>query len=90
VASSVSKTWNLCLSSDHLWRSLCTTRYPSLSAVKTNSPEISYTRLYSVAESAAKRRRLVKQAPKPKISLPDLTFIVHVRSSDMDMTVVKH
>ncbi|XP_010555766.1 PREDICTED: probable F-box protein At5g04010 [Tarenaya hassleriana] len=90
IASCVSKTWNLSFSSDQLWRSLCATRHPYLSAVKTASPAISYTRLYSIAESAARHRHLVKREPKPKISLSDLTFVAHVWGTNVNTTAVKH
>ncbi|XP_010543510.1 PREDICTED: probable F-box protein At5g04010 [Tarenaya hassleriana] len=98
MASCVSKTWRLCFSSENLWRSLFVTHHPSLYSAMTkmttssssSSPEISYRRLCYAAESAAKRRRSVRQPAKPKITLSDLTFIVHVRNSDMNLTMEKH
>ncbi|XP_010490892.1 PREDICTED: probable F-box protein At5g04010 [Camelina sativa] len=92
VASCVSTTWSKCFSSEHLWKSLLTTRHsPFFKAVtkdETKPAWLSYKRLTSAAESASKRRRNNKPA-EPTISLSDLVFIVHVSAGSMEAVVVK-
>ncbi|EOA22842.1 hypothetical protein CARUB_v10003566mg [Capsella rubella] len=93
TASCVSTTWSKCFSSEHLWKSLLATRHSAFFKVVTTKEEakpawLSYKRLTSEAESASKRRRN-NQPAKPRISLSDLLFIVHVSAGSTEAVVVK-
>lgn len=92
VASCVSATWSKCFSSEDLWKLLPATRhsifYKAITKEETKPAWLSYKRLISEAESAAKRRRN-NQPAEPKISLSDLVFIVHVSAGSKEAVVVK-
>lgn len=78
IASCVSRSWLLSLSSDQLWLPLCAADFPSLSSAALSvSPQPSLRRLYAAATAAASRR--LRRPPKPRISLRALAFALDVR-----------
>ncbi|XP_043725750.1 probable F-box protein At5g04010 [Telopea speciosissima] len=74
MASCVCKSWSIFMSSDHLWKPICFTHYPSLSSLSLTDPTISYCRLYALAHQSTKRR----YPSPPRISLDDLVFAVDI------------
>ncbi|WOG98057.1 hypothetical protein DCAR_0417398 [Daucus carota subsp. sativus] len=87
TASCVSKLWASSMSSDHLWKSVCTTHFPSLSNLH---PSISYRRIYALGLASAKRRR--QPPPEPRLSIDDLLFAVTIppgKSRDGSITILK-
>lgn len=87
TASCVSKLWSSSMSSDHLWKSICTTHFPSLSNLH---PSISYRRIYALGHASAKRRR--QPPPQPRLSINDLLFAVTIppgQSRDTPITILK-
>ncbi|KAL6997568.1 hypothetical protein U1Q18_007695 [Sarracenia purpurea var. burkii] len=77
-ASSVCKSWFISMSSDHLWKPICATHFPSLSTINSpGSAAVPFRRLYALGHSSATRRR--QHPPKPRLSLHNLIFSVHIR-----------
>ncbi|WCJ33390.1 F-box family protein [Euphorbia peplus] len=76
LASCVSKSWHISMSSDHLWKPLCTHHFPSLSHLKTTNPFLPYRRLYHLGHTAGLRR--LKTPKKPLLSLHNLLFIINI------------
>ncbi|XP_065855239.1 probable F-box protein At5g04010 [Euphorbia lathyris] len=76
LASCVSKSWYISMSSDHIWNPLCSDHFPSISQLKLTNPTISYHRLYAMGYTAAKRRR--KTPKKPLLSLHNLLFVINI------------
>ncbi|KAM5558610.1 putative F-box protein [Rosa sericea] len=76
IACCVCKSWFSCISSDHIWKPICTTHFPSLSNLKLTKPAIPYYRLYAMASAAAKRR--FQTPSKPCLALDNLIFTVNV------------
>ncbi|XP_022640288.1 probable F-box protein At5g04010, partial [Vigna radiata var. radiata] len=77
IASCVSKSWFSSMSSDHVWKPLLTTQFPSLA---TLSSAVAYRRLFLMGHAAAARRS--QRPPKPSLSLEDLVFAVSVSTRD--------
>ncbi|KAF3442481.1 hypothetical protein FNV43_RR16397 [Rhamnella rubrinervis] len=68
--------------SDHLWKRICTTHFPSLSnlqLITTTNPAVSYRQLYAIAYASSKRR--LKTPSKPHLSLQDLIFAVNISTT---------
>ncbi|XP_074371581.1 putative F-box protein At5g04010 [Apium graveolens] len=87
TASCVSKLWSSSMSSDHLWKSICTTHFPSLSNLH---PSISYRRIYALGHASAKRRR--QPPPQPRLSIDDLLFAVTIppgKTRQAPVTILK-
>lgn len=63
------------MSSDHLWKPIVTTHFPSLSTLPL-AAVVSYRHLFAVGHSAATRRR--NMPSKPTLSLADLIFTVSI------------
>ena len=93
VASCVSTTWLECFSSDDLWKALLTTRSSQRSSpyeiVLKNTESISCKHLVSAVETDAKRRRKDQVAEPVKISVSDLSFIIHVSNKKKKASVYK-
>ncbi|CAF2114051.1 unnamed protein product [Brassica oleracea] len=93
VASCVSTTWLECFSSDDLWKALLTTRSSQRSSpyeiVLKKTESISCKHLVSAVETDAKRRRRDQVAEPVKISLSDLSFMVHVSTKTKKASVYK-
>ncbi|KAJ4890711.1 putative F-box protein [Raphanus sativus] len=94
VASCVSTTWLECFSSEDLWKSLLTARSAQRSSpyemmVLKNAESISCKHLVSAVETDAKRRRKDQVAEPVKISLSDLSFMVHVSTKTKKASVYK-
>ncbi|ESQ50882.1 hypothetical protein EUTSA_v10023018mg [Eutrema salsugineum] len=94
VASCVSTTLLKCFSLENLWKSLITARSTKPSSPYDFSLEntelISYKHLVSTVETDAKRRRKNHQLPAEiKISMSDLSFIVHVSTETKKASVLK-
>ncbi|KAA8521840.1 hypothetical protein F0562_012538 [Nyssa sinensis] len=88
MAACVCKSWFTSMSSDHLWKPFCSTRFPSLSRLQATDPAVSYRRLYSLGYSSAKRR--LREPLKPRLSLENLTFAIDVHGGDSCIvTIVK-
>ncbi|XP_068661708.1 probable F-box protein At5g04010 [Aristolochia californica] len=89
IASCVSKSWSVPMSSDELWRPICLSRFPSLSALRQLHPNIPYRRLFHLAHSASVRPRLIP--PPPRISLRQLFFAVDIfnESGSLIFSLVK-
>ncbi|XP_008240746.1 PREDICTED: probable F-box protein At5g04010 [Prunus mume] len=80
VASCVCKSWLISMSSDHLWKPICTSNFPSLSTLKITNPTVPYRRLYVIGCSAAKCRR--QTPPKPRLLLDNLIFTINIFHHD--------
>ncbi|KAJ8648746.1 hypothetical protein MRB53_001769 [Persea americana] len=80
MASCVCKSWSAYMSSDHLWKPLCLSHYPSLSSLRLIDPTVSYRRLFSLGHTAANRDH--RPHSKPHISLSDLLFTIDVFHND--------
>ena len=85
IASCVCKSWSISMSSDHLWKPICNTHFPSLSnlSVHVDVHVPSYHRLYAIGHTAAKRR--VQTPCKPRVALNNLIFTIniHTKSSNI-------
>ncbi|CAA7059394.1 unnamed protein product [Microthlaspi erraticum] len=93
IASCVSTTWLKCFSSENLWRSLLISRSSQASspyklALDTTEAITSYKQVVTAVERDAKRRRK-DQLPKLKLSLSDLSFIVHVSAGTKKASILK-
>ncbi|CAN0907903.1 Probable F-box protein At5g04010 [Linum grandiflorum] len=80
TAACVSKSWRAATtSSDHIWKQLATSDFPSLtSTLKTFvQPSLPYRRIYALAHSAAAKH----PRPKPSLSLRRLIFAVHLTTT---------
>ena len=93
IASCVSTTWLECFSSDDLWKALLTARSSQRSSpyeiVLKNTDNISCKHLVSAVETDAKRRRKDQVVEPVKISLCDLSFMVHVSTKTKKASVYK-
>ncbi|XP_013660347.2 probable F-box protein At5g04010 [Brassica napus] len=93
VASCVSTTWLECFSSDDLWKALLTARSSQRSSpyeiVLKNTDNISCKHLVFAVEMDAKRRRKDQVVEPVKISLCDLSFMVHVSTKTKKASVYK-
>ncbi|CAH8362241.1 unnamed protein product [Eruca vesicaria subsp. sativa] len=94
VASCVSTTWLECFSSDDLWKALLTSGSSQRSSpyeivLNNNTDNISCKHLVSAVETDAKRRRKDQVAEPVKISLTDLSFIVHASTKTKKASVYK-
>ncbi|CAH2074232.1 unnamed protein product [Thlaspi arvense] len=91
VASCVSTEWLNCFSSEDLWKYIMIARSAQPSSpykfALENTENISYKHLVSTVERDAKRRRKDKPA-ELKISLSDLSFIVHVSTATKEASVL--
>ncbi|KAL5546449.1 hypothetical protein UlMin_006136 [Ulmus minor] len=81
LASCVSKTWSISMSSDHLWEPFCSNHFPSLSNLRLADPSVSFRHLYSISRAATLRR--LRTLAKPEISLADLIFTVSVFAGEI-------
>ncbi|XP_047331773.1 probable F-box protein At5g04010 [Impatiens glandulifera] len=72
LASCVSKQWLVTMSSDHLWKPICTLHFPAVSTLRSADPTVSYRRLYSIGIISASRR--LRRAPEPVLSVGHLIF----------------
>lgn len=90
IASCVSTTCLQCFSSANLWKSTLTMHNDLSYFADTEETMIgeSFKRIVSAVQSDAKRCRR-NQPAKPKITLSDLIFIVHVSSGSTKATIVK-
>lgn len=81
IACCVCKSWFISMSSDHLWRPICATHFPSIANLQllTTNPTVSYRRLYAIAYASSKRR--LKSPSKPHLSLHDLVFAVNISTT---------
>ncbi|XP_030526019.2 probable F-box protein At5g04010 [Rhodamnia argentea] len=86
VASCVCKSWCASMSSDNLWKPVCASHFPSLSALQSTHPALPYRRLYALGLAAARCR--ARAPAKPHLSLDDLTFVVDVWSQDLHITTM--
>ncbi|XP_020114340.1 probable F-box protein At5g04010 [Ananas comosus] len=77
TASCVSSSWRAAFSGDHLWARICSSSYPSLSALHLHGNPSSRPRALFSALRSAKRRRL-RGPPKPRLALRDLIFTLDV------------
>lgn len=77
LASCVSKSWRQAMSSDHLWRRICQSHYPTLSSLHRLDPSISYRRLFSMARSSYSGRSHAPP-PDPRVKLHHVSFVVDV------------
>ncbi|XP_047331812.1 probable F-box protein At5g04010 [Impatiens glandulifera] len=82
LASCVSKTWQVSMSSDHLWEPLCLLHFPSISTLRTTDPSISFRRLYSIGHTSAIRR--LRIFPEPLLTLNNLIFTVTAQVTKAD------
>ncbi|KAL0752485.1 hypothetical protein Bca101_034488 [Brassica carinata] len=95
VASCVSTTWLKCFSSENLWKTIMTARSSQRSCPyeialeHTEGGIISYKRLVSAVERDAKRRRKGQPEEAVKISLSDLSFIIHVSTRTKKASIYK-
>ncbi|XP_031103790.1 probable F-box protein At5g04010 [Ipomoea triloba] len=87
VASCVCKLWFISMSSDHLWRSICTARFPSLSALRLADPGVPYRRLYALGR-VSETRRLRKRPPPPLLSMSSIIFAVNVSHNGSSLIAV--
>lgn len=76
ISCCVCKSWFSCISSEHIWKPICTTHFPSLSRLKLINPAVPYYRLYAMASTAAKRR--FQTPSKPCLALDNLIFTVNI------------
>ncbi|CAN8237328.1 unnamed protein product [Cochlearia groenlandica] len=93
IASCVSTTWSHVFSSESLWEHVLTTTQSSnlasnFAIAKETMERFSYKRFASVIETESKRSRKnqQQQEEKPKISLSDLIFILHVSTESSTTT----
>ncbi|KAK7278950.1 hypothetical protein RJT34_23991 [Clitoria ternatea] len=77
ISSCVSKSWFSSMSSDHIWKPILATHFPSLSTLPPSTAPSH--RLFAIAQAAAKRRR--QKLTKPNLSLADLIFTISICSS---------
>lgn len=75
VASCVCKSWNSIAASDHLWKPLCLSQYPSI-AGQAAASTVSPRRLFALLYASSTRRHCGPCAPR--ICLADLIFAVDV------------
>lgn len=89
IASSMCKSWYVCMSSNHLWEPICASLYPSLSNLHTSNPTMPYRRLFTLGYTAQKRR--LQKPTKPQLSLHDIMFVIDIYngSSYCLSTIVK-
>ncbi|PSS33535.1 F-box protein [Actinidia chinensis var. chinensis] len=83
MASCVSKSWFLSMSSDCLWQPICSTHFPYLSSLHFSAgggSTVPYRRLYTLGRMSAKRR--LQKPPKPHLSLHHLIFTVDVHKGN--------
>ncbi|KAK7392961.1 hypothetical protein VNO78_21411 [Psophocarpus tetragonolobus] len=85
IASCVSKLWFLSMSSDHIWKSILTTHFPSLSLLPS-SAGVSSRSLFTLARAAATRRR--RPPKKPALALGDLIFTVNISTRERTVASV--
>lgn len=77
VASCVCKSWSISTSSDHLWKPICRTHFPSISNLHFITDfTVPYRRLYAIGHAAATRR--VQTPCKPRLSLGSLIFTIDI------------
>ncbi|KAK9664413.1 hypothetical protein RND81_14G039800 [Saponaria officinalis] len=76
ISSCVSKSWFSCFSSNNLWGPLCSTHFPSLSALHA-AAAVPPRRLYGVGYAAARLRGRLPR--KPSLSLDRLMFGIVIR-----------
>ncbi|VVB13128.1 unnamed protein product [Arabis nemorensis] len=90
IACCVSTTWLQCFSYANLWKSTLTMHNDLSYFANTEETMIgdSFKRIVSAVQSDAKRCRR-NQPSKPKISLSDLIFIVHMSTGSTQATIVK-
>ncbi|KAI4300843.1 hypothetical protein L6164_034173 [Bauhinia variegata] len=79
IASCVSKSWSSSMSSDHLWKPIFTTHFPSLSTLQLAKPTVPYRRLFAIGRYAANRRH--QNPSRPNISLGDLVFVITISTT---------
>ncbi|KAK7278947.1 hypothetical protein RJT34_23988 [Clitoria ternatea] len=77
ISSCVSKSWFSSMSSDHIWKPILATHFPSLSTLPPSTAPSH--RLFAIAHAAAKRRR--QKLTKPNLSLADLIFTISICTS---------
>ncbi|KAL3533685.1 hypothetical protein ACH5RR_007206 [Cinchona calisaya] len=79
IASTVCKSWYICMSSDHLWQPICSAIYPSLSNLRSANAAIPYRRLYTLGCTSEKRR--LQKPLKPLLSLDNIFFSIDIYNS---------
>ncbi|XP_019708830.3 probable F-box protein At5g04010 [Elaeis guineensis] len=82
TASCVSKSWSSAMSSDHLWKPICLSHYPSSLLLITTNPSLSARRLFALLRASSYRHR--RRNPSiPRISLRNLIFAIDVFQRDV-------
>ncbi|KAG1365471.1 F-box protein [Cocos nucifera] len=81
TASCVSKPWSSAMSSDHLWKPICLSHYPSSLHLITTNPSLSARHLFALLRSSSQRRR--RNPSIPRISLRHLIFAIDVFQRDV-------
>nr|XP_027069222.1 probable F-box protein At5g04010 [Coffea arabica] len=76
IASCVCKSWSICMSSDHLWKPICSTLYPSLCNLRAANLAVPYRRLYNLGCVSEKLR--LQKPLKPHLSLDSIIFAIDV------------
>lgn len=75
IATCVSKSWNIIFSSDHLWKPICSSHFPSSLQLMVTGADPSSSlrprRLFALLRAASMRRHV---KPTPSISLCQLIF----------------
>ncbi|KAL5728756.1 hypothetical protein ACHQM5_001801 [Ranunculus cassubicifolius] len=84
IASCVNKSWLKSMSSDHIWKPICFTHFPSLSKLHQTHPTISYRHLYTIGYRSSISRHTFNPPP-PKISINDIFFSIDVFSNDSQL-----
>ncbi|TKY53407.1 F-box protein [Spatholobus suberectus] len=82
IASCVSKSWFSSMSSDHIWKRILATHFPSLSILPPSAAVASRC-LFAMGLAAATRRR--RRPSKPSLSLGDLVFAVSISTRDCNV-----
>ncbi|XP_064941199.1 probable F-box protein At5g04010 [Musa acuminata AAA Group] len=80
VASCVSKSWYAIFSSEHLWKPICHSLFPSSLHLTTANPSVSHRHLFLLLHAASKRRLAIPSPPL--LSLRHLVFMVDVFHGD--------
>nr|DAD18574.1 TPA_asm: hypothetical protein HUJ06_020037 [Nelumbo nucifera] len=83
MASCVCKSWSVSMSSDHLWKPICFTHYPSLSTLRFLDTAVSYHRLFAPGQSSC--RHCLRSPSVPHISLDHLIFTMDIIHGDSNI-----
>lgn len=81
TASCVSKSWFSAMSSDHLWKPICLSHYPSSLHLITTNPSLSARRLFLLFRTSSQRRP--RNPSILRISLRHLIFAIDIFQHDV-------